>query len=68
MCNDLFREASGKMDCPIRMFPKCHPRAHIEVFIDVRHRSFILCCGQCDRPVTTVVAKTGKDNHGRKTK
>lgn len=60
MCGNLFADAGAKkMDCPIRLTAKCHPRAHVEVFVDARNRTIILCCSKCDRPIATVKVRNG---------
>lgn len=37
------------LNCPLRLRSKCHPDAHVEVFIDGKLRKITLSCGKCDR-------------------
>lgn len=60
MCRELFSSAAKKLDCPIRMFPRCHPRSHLDVYVDARKRIVTLCCSKCDQIVATIKAKNGK--------
>ena len=48
------QQASTKMDCPVRIFPKCHPKSRMDVFVDGKRKLITLVCGRCDRTVTTV--------------
>lgn len=58
MCENLWLGAKNKdIDCPIRVTPKCHPRAHCEVFVDLKKYAIILTCSRCDRPISTVRVK-----------
>lgn len=55
MCHDLFSSARKKdIECPIRIFPKCHKRAHVEVYVDAQKMLIILTCSRCDRPIAKV--------------
>lgn len=54
MCAELFKIASKKMDCPILLWPKCHPSAHLDVYVDARRHKIVLCCSQCDKPITDI--------------
>jgi len=65
MCNELFSDASRKMDCPIRMYPKCHIRAHFDVYVDAKKREIILCCSKCDRPLPPIKVKDDKRTGGK---
>lgn len=58
MCRELFQAAIKKYTgCPIRVFPRCHPHAHFDVFIDPKKGTITLCCSKCDRPLPTIRAK-----------
>lgn len=57
VCHELMHGASMKqeyLDCPIRVFPKCHKKAHVEVFVDGKRRKIMLCCSACDRPISLI--------------
>lgn len=64
MCNELFSQAAAKLDCPIRLYPMCHKNAHLDVFVNAKQRTIILCCSACDRPVATIKAKNGQRKRG----
>lgn len=69
MCRELFVLAAGKLNCPIRLLPKCHPKSEIEAYIDARTGEITLCCKHCDAPLTVIHTKHGKENaNGRKTR
>lgn len=57
MCHNLFDGAKGKLDCPIKVFPKCHKRAHVEVHVDAKRRRIILSCSHCEQPISTIEVK-----------
>lgn len=60
MCRDIFIMAERmrkSLDAPIKLYTRCHPRAHIEIFVDCKKRTIILCCSKCDRLITTVKVK-----------
>lgn len=50
MCKKLFEGATngGKLECPIHIYPKCHPRSYVEAFVDLKKREVILCCHHCE--------------------
>lgn len=50
------------LDAPVRIYPKCHPKAHINVFCDSERAVFVLCCSKCDRVIDEVKTKWTK--HG----
>lgn len=59
-CKEIFEGAvrqQGAVDCPIRMFPKCHPRSHIEIHVDGKRRKIYFSCAKCDRPITTITIR-----------
>lgn len=59
-CRSLFEGATKhrkELDAPIRIFPRCHPKAYLEVFVDSKKGTVILCCSACDRLVETIKAK-----------
>lgn len=60
MCHNIFDLAAGKMDCPIRITPKCHPKSPIDVYVSVKTRTIMLCCSRCDRPISFI--RPGNDN------
>lgn len=60
MCRDLFVFAASKLRCPIKLWPKCHPKAHLDVYVDAAKREILLCCSQCDRPVRRIVPRFKK--------
>ena len=65
-CRNLFDPAGDKrkkLDCPSRVFPKCHPRAYLDVFCDSKNKTIILVCGQCDRTVSVIKAKVNPDGN-----
>ena len=64
MCKKLFLAAKLKrlkLDAPTRIYPGCHPKAAIEVFVDSVQQTVILSCAKCDRTISTIHAK-GLDN------
>lgn len=61
MCRSTLNEAaSKKMDCPIRLHPRCHPKANFDVYVDAPKSQFVLCCSSCDQPVEFITAKLGR--------
>lgn len=54
MCKNLFASAKSKIDCPVRVYPKCHPKAHLDVFVDAKFHAIVLCCSTCDRPISII--------------
>lgn len=54
MCSELFTVAAKKLPCPIKLWPHCHPKAHIDVYVDAKNRKIVLCCSACDRPLTNI--------------
>lgn len=54
MCSNLFKAAKGKLNCPIRIYPLCHPKAHFDVFVVGSRREIILSCSQCDQTFSTI--------------
>lgn len=62
MCKEFFSTVKSysekiKMDSPIRITPKCHPRCHCNVFAYGRKKSVTICCSKCDRPIVTIKVK-----------
>lgn len=58
-CSDMFENVGVKqarcgMKCPLRVFPKCHPKAYIDVFVDSRRRIITLVCGACDQTLEVI--------------
>ena len=45
------------MDCPIKIHPKCHPRVHLDVFVDGDKKLVTLVCSKCDRTISTIRIK-----------
>lgn len=69
MCRELFVLAAGKLNCPIRLLPKCHPKAEIEAYIDSAKGTVTLCCKDCESPLAIIHTKHGKEKkNGRKTR
>lgn len=66
MCHNIFELAAGKMDCPIRLTPKCHPKAHVDVYVSARLRTIMVCCGHCDRPITIIHPQSHDDGGPKK--
>ena len=60
MCNKMFRDASKKLSCPIRIFPMCHPDSHIEAFVIAKKRQVLITCGKCERTVLTIKVNENK--------
>lgn len=65
MCRELFQLASGKLECPIKVIPQCHPKAHVDVYIVVKDMEIILTCSQCDHPISHI--KVAHDTKRRRT-
>lgn len=64
-CKELLENAckkqkKGNVDCPIHIFPLCHPRAQVEVFVDGKRREITLVCGKCDRTISKIQIKKGQ--------
>lgn len=62
-CYRLFQDTQKhqtktRMKCPIRIFPYCHPHAHLDVFVDGKKRTVTLVCSQCDKTMATVKVKS----------
>lgn len=58
-CKELFQgvlkaQQASKMDCPLKIFPKCHRKANFDVFVDAKKKLIVLVCGKCDRTVSTI--------------
>ena len=52
---DLFADASGKaLKAPMRLFPRCHPKEKLDVYIDGKKKIVVLCCSKCDRPMVKI--------------
>lgn len=59
-CKSLFNGASKNrkhLDAPVRIYPKCHPGAALDVYVDSVKGTIILCCAKCDRLVETIHPK-----------
>ena len=59
-CKAIFDIASMKrkdLDAPVRIYPICHPKCSVDVFVDSKHSKIILCCSVCDRVMDTVRTK-----------
>lgn len=65
MCRELFEAAKYKLNCPVRLFPNCHPGAHLDAYVMVKTRTVTLCCSQCDRPVAVIHARSGRNHNGK---
>lgn len=49
-CEKLFVNAvehRKHLDAPVKIYPGCHPKAHVEVYVDSTRGSVILCCSRC---------------------
>jgi len=58
-CRDLFNSAyvrRASLDAPVRIHPRCHPKAGVDVFVDTQNHSVILVCSRCDRTIACVKA------------
>lgn len=61
MCKELFAYARTiSDDCPVKIMPSCHPKCHMDVFVDGRKNVVTLCCSKCDKPVAIIRIK--RDN------
>ncbi len=55
MCRNLIELAQkNELDCPIRITPSCHPRAHCEVYAKAKTWEIIICCSKCDRQLAKI--------------
>lgn len=53
------QQKAQDVTCPIRVFPTCHPKAHLDVHVDGLGGVIYLSCNQCDRLVAKIkVPKT----------
>ena len=59
------QQAESKLDCPIKLFPRCHHKAPIDIFVDGKKRTITLVCSKCDRTISQVHVR--KDPNGDKT-
>ena len=62
VCQELLLEASAhqkknKIKCPIRIFPKCHPKAYVDCFVDGKLKIITLVCSACDQTIATIQVK-----------
>jgi hypothetical protein len=60
VCRELFDGASRRrkeLDAPTRVYPRCHPTAHMDVFVDSKNQTVILSCSACDRTISTIKTK-----------
>jgi len=53
----LISQRSSKMDCPVKIRPKCHPRVHLDVFVDGSKKLVTLVCSKCDRTISVIRIK-----------
>lgn len=58
-CRELLESAAGhqhktRLDCPIRIFPVCHPKAYVEVFVDGKQQIITLVCSACDTTMSVI--------------
>lgn len=63
-CKELIEIASKLqkiLDCPKKLSPKCHPRAHVEVFVDGKKGIITLVCSKCDKTISTPIRVKGID-------
>lgn len=42
-------QSKSKMNCPLRIYPSCHPLSSIDVFVDGKKKMITLSCAKCDR-------------------
>lgn len=58
MCRNLFemfeKAIKKNIDCPVEVVPKCHPRSHCEVFLDVKKLEMIIACSKCNKPISKI--------------
>lgn len=59
MCNEIIQAAieqqiKADIECPIRIKPKCHRKASINVFVDVSRKMITLSCSKCDQTITRI--------------
>lgn len=60
MCDNLFVGVSiNKLSdhCPIKIFPSCHPKASLEVFVDRKRKEITLVCSKCDKTISVIKVK-----------
>lgn len=57
-----------KLDCPLSVVPKCHPKQELfRVHVDGKRRIIFLSCPKCDKPISIIRLK-GPLNKGMKLK
>lgn len=73
MCRQLFKNATAQQisaklgtECPIRIFPNCHPRALFNVFLYPNTGRVKICCSQCDAVIQTIKARLRKQRKRKK--
>jgi hypothetical protein len=48
------QQSKTGLKCPIRIFPLCHPKACVDVFVDGIQNTITLVCSQCDRSLAVI--------------
>lgn len=56
-CKELFAIATKgqvSIDAPMKVRPRCHNRANVEVFVDGKKRKVMLVCSKCDQTIAVI--------------
>lgn len=59
-CQKLFEGAAHhrkELDAPIRIYPRCHPKAPVDVFVDCVGGKVTIVCSKCDRTIEEIKVK-----------
>jgi len=65
MCYKLFKAAGDKLDCPILMTSRWHPKSHLDVYVDFNKKRMIVCCGKCEKELAHVTARFRKERNAK---
>lgn len=57
MDSACYNQKQAKVDCPIMIHPKCHPKSSFMVHVDGKKGLIYLSCGRCDRLVSVAKVK-----------
>lgn len=55
--NATRQQRKTRMKCPVRLYPKCHHKAPIDLFCDGRKRIIYLVCSKCDATLSQIIVK-----------
>lgn len=62
MCHEMMtgmkqKQDKSKLQCPIQLLSKCHPKSPILVHVDGNKSKVYLSCSKCERVIATINVK-----------